>query len=99
MTAQNPTVGGTVRRPADRAREGVRRVTETKAFYKTSEFIVLVAAVAGVAIALNKNLTAWHGWLLITVLASAYMVSRGIAKAGSYDPYTERRSDDDREGF
>jgi hypothetical protein len=72
----------------------VRRVTETKAFYKTSEFIVMLAAVIGVAIALNKNLTAWHGWLLITVLASAYMLSRGVAKAGSYEPYTERRDND-----
>lgn len=30
-------------------------------------------------------------WTLVTILASAYMVSRGIAKAGSY----EHRSDVD----
>jgi hypothetical protein len=40
------------------------------------------------------HLTAWHGWLLISVLVAAYMVSRGIAKAGLYDPYTATRDDD-----
>ena len=90
MATRTETLGAGTRRDGVSA---VRRVTETKAFYKTSEFIVLLAAVAGVAVALNKNLTAWHGWLLITVLAAAYMISRGIAKAGSYDPYTEKRDD------
>jgi ABC-type uncharacterized transport system permease subunit len=94
MTVQNPAAGSAVGRAGARAPSHVRRLTETKAFYKTSEFIVMLAAVVGVAIALNKNLTAWHGWLLITVLASAYMLSRGVAKAGSYEPYTERRDDD-----
>ena len=96
MTVQNPTAGSAVGRSGARAPASVRRLTETKAFYKTSEFIVMVAAVVGVAIALNKNLRAWHGWLLITVLASAYMLSRGIAKAGTYEPYTESRDDDYR---
>jgi hypothetical protein len=94
MTVQNPAAGSAVGRAGARAPVNVRRLTETKAFYKTSEFIVMLAAVVGVAIALNKNLTAWHGWLLITILASAYMLSRGVAKAGSYEPYTERRDDD-----
>jgi hypothetical protein len=93
MTTQNPTVDPGLRRPSTVARSGARRVTETKAFYKTSEFIVMLAAVAGVLVAMNKNLTAWHGWLLVTVIASTYMVSRGLAKAGSYDPYTENRED------
>ena len=94
MTVQNPAAGSAVGRTGARAPAHVRRLTETKAFYKTSEFIVMLAAVVGVAVALNKNLTAWHGWLLITILASAYMLSRGVAKAGSYEPYTERRDDD-----
>ena len=87
MATRTESLGtGTVRNGAS----AVRRVTETKAFYKTSEFMVMLAAVIGVAVAMNKNLTAWHGWLLITVLAAAYMLSRGIAKAGTYEPYTER---------
>ena len=94
MSVQNPAAGSAVSRSGVRASASVRRVTETKALYKTSELIVMLAAVVGVAIALNKNLTAWHGWLLITVLASAYMLSRGVAKAGTYEPYTERRDDE-----
>jgi hypothetical protein len=93
MATHNPTLDPGLRRPTNGVREGVRRVTETKAFYKTSEFIVMLAAVVGVLVAMNKNLTASHGWLLVTVIASAYMVSRGIAKAGSYDPYTDKRDD------
>lgn len=93
MVTQTPAAQRGARESMDGIRTGVRRVTETKAFYKTSEFIVMIAAVAGVLIATNKNLTAWHGWLLVTVIASAYMVSRGIAKAGSYDPYTDKRDD------
>ena len=33
-----------------------------------------------------------RAWLYVTVAAAAYMVSRGLAKAGSRDPY-----DDDRD--
>jgi len=71
----------------------VRRFTETKAFYKTSEFIVWLLSVAGV-LAITyiddpASLSNWHGWLLVSVLSSAYMLSRGIAKAGSREPYTE----------
>jgi hypothetical protein len=56
MATQNPAVGTAVGRCTHGTRGGIRRVTETKAFYKTSEFMVLIAAVIGVAIALNKNL-------------------------------------------
>jgi hypothetical protein len=37
----------------------------------------------------GDSLNAFRIWLLVTILASAYMVSRGIAKAGAY----EHRSD------
>jgi hypothetical protein len=69
-----------------------RTFTETKAFYKTSEFVVwLVSAVAILVVTYqdgNDSLTSWHGWLLIAILSSAYMFSRGIAKSGSREPYT-----------
>ena len=41
----------------------------------------------------SASLSNWHGWLLVSVLSAAYMLSRGIAKAGAREPYTE---DDDR---
>jgi hypothetical protein len=30
-------------------------------------------------------------WLYATILTIGYMISRGLAKAGSRDPYTEER--------
>ncbi len=70
-----------------------RTSTETKAFYKTSEFMVWLISVAGVLVVTyiddSASLSNWHGWLLVTILSAAYMFSRGIAKAGSREPYTE----------
>ena len=74
--------------------------TETKQSFLTTEFWVYVAAVAVVVIAAiwrgpatnglninNPNLTWWY----LTVLTGAYLVSRGLAKAG-----TARRSAEER---
>jgi hypothetical protein len=67
---------------------GRRPWSETKPFFMTSEFLTFVGAVAAVAIAMATSdiLDADRGWLLITILAVAYMVSRGIAKSGTRDP-------------
>jgi hypothetical protein len=74
-----------------------RTFTETKAFYKTSEFMVWVASVVGVLVVTysdgSGSLSNWHGWLLITILSAAYMFSRGVAKSATREPY---REDDDR---
>jgi hypothetical protein len=76
-----------------------RRSTETKASFKTTEFFAYLAAVAAVLIAAglvdNANdggLGAKQAWLYVTHLTVGYMVSRGLAKAGSREPYTEDRS-------
>jgi hypothetical protein len=70
--------------------------TETKAAFKTTEFYVMVAVLIGILIAGNTieiaeggtdYFTADKVWLYITILASAYMISRGLAKSGSRDPY------------
>ena len=98
MTATTPAYRGNVR--DDRRTEGTRSFrtfTETKAFYKTSEFMIWVASVIGVLVVTysddSGSLSNWHGWLLITVLSAAYMFSRGIAKAGSREPYTRELDD------
>ncbi len=74
-----------------------RTFTETKAFFKTSEFLVWLASVVGVLVITYiddpQSLSNWHGWILISVLSSAYMLSRGIAKSGSREPYTTGRDD------
>ena len=69
------------------SRPAQRRWRETKPFYRTSEFLVLVAAVAaviGFGYSGDDSLNTFRTWLLVTVLASTYIVSRGLAKAGSH---------------
>jgi hypothetical protein len=53
-----------------------------------------VLAIAGIAItaASSDAFGAWRAWILITAIAVGYMISRGIAKAG-----TRSRADDPRE--
>ena len=76
-----------------------RLVTETKASFKTTEFIAFVAIVVGVLIAAamvdqanNGGFGAQQAWLYVTILTVGYMVSRGLAKSGSPQPYDEARS-------
>ena len=80
----------------DLARRPVRRSTETKSAYKTTEFIAFLVAVVGVLIATAVvdqadagGLGARQGWTLVAALTIGYLVSRGLAKAGSREPYTE----------
>jgi len=75
-------------------RRAVRRTTETKAAFKTTELIAYVVAVVGVLIAAlivdeadAGGLGAKQAWLYVTILTVGYMVSRGLAKSGSRDPY------------
>ena len=57
---------------------------ESKWGVLTTEFwtMLLVAAAVLIATAVSDTLQDTRGWLLVTVLAAAYIVSRGIAKAG-----------------
>jgi hypothetical protein len=100
MTTTTP--GYETRAGLDGRRDGVTRerrtFTETKAFYKTSEFLVWLVSVAGV-LAITyiddpASLSNWHGWLLVSVLSAAYMLSRGFAKSGTREPYSASRDDD-----
>ena len=79
------------------SRVSTRESTETKASTKTSEFYVFLAAVAAVLIAslVVDGFNATEGWQFFTYLAIGYMISRGLAKAGSRDPYrTDDRTDE-----
>ena len=79
----------------DGERTETRQIKETRRSFQTTEFFVLLASVAAVIVvgyAHKDTLDVARIWTLVTVLASAYMVSRGIAKAGSSDSYrTDRR--------
>ncbi len=78
---------------------GRRLATETKASFKTTEFFAMVAVIVGILIAaaVTKGtgahtdvFTASRAWLYVAIVASAYMISRGLAKSGSSQPYDER---------
>ena len=78
-----------------------RLSTETKASFKTTEFFAYLAVLAGILIAAlivddggDGGFGADQAWLYATILTFGYMVSRGLAKSGSRDPYTD--SDGDR---
>jgi hypothetical protein len=75
-----------------------RLSTETKQATKTTEFYAYVAATVGVLLAglLTKagdgnddRLAAHETWLIVAVLTVGYMISRGLAKSGSREPYTD----------
>jgi hypothetical protein len=67
---------------------GQRPWSETKPFFMTSEFLAFVIGAAGVLIAaaVADNFEAPRAWLYASIIASAYIVSRGLAKAGTRDP-------------
>ena len=79
--------------------------TETKASFKTTELYAYVVVLAGLMVAglLTKEgdghddrLIANHVWLYAVILTVGYMVSRGLAKSGSRDPYTDDDGSDRR---
>jgi hypothetical protein len=85
--ATDNTGGPSAHRATDRLES-----TETKSAYKTTELIVYVLAVAGVLIAsaiVDNSFGADPAWRYVTYLTVGYMISRGLAKAGSRDPYRD----------
>jgi len=90
MLGRTGTGGGLARRLA----------TETKSAFKTTEFYAMLAVVAGILIAsaivdqgegtgasTTDAFPASRAWLYVAIVAVGYMVSRGLAKAGSREPY------------
>ena len=80
------TSGGSPRRITE------TKATETKAAFKTTEFVVYLIAVVGVLIASNlvgevdgrgDVFLADKAWFYVTLLTIGYLVSRGFAKSGS----------------
>jgi hypothetical protein len=80
-----------------------RLTTETKQAFKTTEFWAMVAIVVSILIASAMvgdgdgggadAFPAVRAWLYVSIVASAYIVSRGLAKAGSREPYWADRGD------
>ena len=78
-------------RVASRERDADVRTTETKASTKTSEFFVYLVAAAAILIAslIVDGFNATEGWMFFTFLSIGYMISRGLAKSGSREPYRD----------
>jgi hypothetical protein len=87
-----------------------RLTTETKQFFKTSEWwtylvIVIAILIAGNSIEGEEGgadfFAADKVWLYVTILTVGYLISRGLAKSGVREPYWDstgdnRNRDDDR---
>ena len=82
----------------------VRRLaTETKQAFKTSEFWMVIAVIAGILVSAamikggdtggTDEFIARNAWLYVAIVTGAYVIGRGLAKSGSSDPYTEDRDD------
>lgn len=60
--------------------------TETKPSFKTTELIAYVAAVLVASAIVDKtDFGAQEAWFYVTLLTIGYMISRGLAKSGSYE--------------
>ena len=85
-----------------------RLTTETKQAFKTTEFWAMVGVVVAILVSAavikggdtngTDEFIARQAWLYVAIVAGAYFISRGLAKSGSSDPYTESREDGDRNG-
>ncbi len=92
MAARDETTGGGRGVPTT-----AHSHTETKASFKTSELAAYIIVFIGILIAANviedqggnDFFRADKAWLYITILTFGYMVSRGLAKAGSREPYSD----------
>jgi hypothetical protein len=104
MATQAHTAAGT--RGTDRGGVARRLTTETKVSYKTTEFIAYLVVLAGILIAGNSIEGKEGGadyfagdkvWLYATILTVGYMVSRGLAKSGSREPYFAGGTNEERD--
>ena len=94
-------------------RSDARMSTETKAAPKTTEFMAFIAVVAMILISAmlikggdsggTDEFIARQAWLYVAIVTAAYLISRGLAKSGSREPYwdggtNEMRDRDGRDG-
>jgi hypothetical protein len=88
-TTTRPAAPDAVRRPT--MERTYRSLRETKPSFMTTEFWAMVAGIVALVVLYNvtdnPDLTLWRTCLLTTIIASAYIVSRGWAKSGSHDDH------------
>jgi len=74
------------------------RSAETKAAFKTTEFWAMLGLVVAILVSAavikggddgTDQFIARQAWLYVAILGGAYFISRGLAKSGTPDPYTD----------
>jgi hypothetical protein len=96
-------MGGTPRVGPGGSSPARRLATETKQAFKTTEFWIYVALLVALLIAgsvvdgdgqASDVFAADKVWLYATLLTIGYLLSRGLAKSGSRDPYWHGQDDE-----
>ena len=104
MATHSATSAETRRTNGAVSRATRRLATETKQAFKTSEFWAMVGLVVAILISAalidggdngTDEFIARQAWLYVSILGAAYFISRGLAKAGSSDPYWDEAEDRD----
>ena len=79
-----------------------RLATETKQAFKTTEFWAMVGLVLAILVSAavinggdngTDEFIARQAWLYVSILGAGYLISRGLAKSGSSEPYTADDND------
>ena len=83
-----------------------RLATETKQAFKTTEFWAMVGLIVAILVSAavinggdngTDEFIARQAWLYVSILGAGYFISRGLAKSGSREPYTEELRDRTRD--
>ena len=81
-----------------------RLATETKQAFKTSEFWMSLGVIVMILVSAllikggdsgngTDEFIARQAWLYVAIITGAYAIGRGLAKAGSREPYTADDND------
>ena len=102
MATADATSGIGSGRPDGVVRRARRLTTETKASFKTSEFWAMLALIVAILVSAavikggddgTDQFIARQAWLYVAIVGAGYFVSRGLAKSGSREPYTDDPAD------
>lgn len=101
-------MAGTTGRGAGVSTRGDSRLsTETKAGPKTTEFAAYVVVTIGILLSAllikggdtdgTDEFIARQAWLYVAIVTAGYLISRGLAKSGSREPYWGGGSNENRD--
>jgi hypothetical protein len=97
---EGPGLGERASNAADAIGRHVK-TPETKEFFKTSEFVIWLLVTIGILVAAaavggddgTDHFLADEAWRYVTIISSAYLISRGISKAGTRRGYGDAPMD------